>query len=45
MVDLMSPSPLLMTHFELIAFVSAAASVVLAIAVDWWRARGRVGDR
>ncbi len=38
MVDLTSPNPLLMTHFELIAFVSALSSVVLAIGLDVWRA-------
>ena len=39
MVDLTSPNPLVMTHFELIAFVSAVTSVALALACDLWRAR------
>lgn len=38
MADLTSPNPLVMTHFELIAFVSAATAVVLAIVGDLWRA-------
>jgi len=45
MVDLTSPNPLLMTHFELIAFVCAVTSVVLAIARDVWRARRGPGKR
>ncbi len=44
MVDLTTPNPLVMTHFELIAFVSAVTAVVLAIARDLWRAR-RQEDR
>ena len=44
MVDLTSPNPLVMTHFELIAAVSAVCSVVLAILMDVWRAR-RSKDR
>lgn len=39
MVDLTSPNPLVMTHFELIAFVCAVVAVALAIARDLWRAR------
>jgi hypothetical protein len=45
MADLTSPNPLVMTHFELIAFVSAVAAVLLAIARDVWRARRRSGGR
>lgn len=42
MVDLTSPNPLVMTHFELIAAVSAVSAVVLAIVMDVWRAsRGK----
>jgi len=39
MVDLTSPNPLVMTHFEFIAFVSAVTAVVLTILIDLWRAR------
>ncbi|HTT01052.1 MAG TPA: hypothetical protein VMG11_03100 [Steroidobacteraceae bacterium] len=41
MVDLTSPNPLVMTHFELIAAVSAVSAVILAIIMDLWRARRR----
>jgi hypothetical protein len=36
-VDLTTPNPLVMTHFELIAFVSAVSAVALAIVLDLWR--------
>lgn len=39
MPDMTSPNPLVMTHFELIAFVSACTAVVVALAIDFWRAR------
>jgi len=39
MPDMTSASPLVMTHFELISFVSACTALVLAIALDHWRAR------
>jgi hypothetical protein len=42
MVDLTSPNPLVMTHFELIAFVSAVSAVALAVVLDVWRrSRGK----
>ncbi len=44
MVDLTTPNPLVMTHFELIAFVAATFAVLLTVALDWWRSK-RGGPR
>jgi hypothetical protein len=44
MVDLTSPNPLVMTHFELIAAVAATFAVVLAVTIDLWRTK-RSGPR
>jgi hypothetical protein len=46
MVDLTNPSPLVMTHFELVAFVSAMIAVVIAAGCDWLaRARAAGASR
>jgi len=39
MPDMTSASPLVMTHFELIATIAAVAAVLFAITIDVWRAR------
>jgi hypothetical protein len=44
MVDLTSPNPLVMTHFELIAAVTATCAVLLTMAIDLWRSK-RGGPR
>jgi hypothetical protein len=44
MVDLTSPNPLVMTHFELIAAVTATFAVLLTVALDLWRSK-RGGPR
>jgi hypothetical protein len=41
MIDMNNPSPLIMTHYELIAFIAAAVAVVATMASDWWRARSK----
>jgi len=38
MPDLTNPSPLVMTHFELIATVAAFSAIAIALALDLWRA-------
>ena len=39
MVDLTDPSPLVMTHFELIGFLSGLIGVLAAVVVDVLRRR------
>ncbi|HTY95277.1 MAG TPA: hypothetical protein VMC02_15425 [Steroidobacteraceae bacterium] len=38
MVDLTSANPLVMTHFELIAAVTATCVLLIAVATDLWHA-------
>jgi hypothetical protein len=44
MPDLSSPNPLIMTHFEQIATVSAFFALCLTIALDWWKGRRSSGE-
>ena len=39
MTDFDNPSPLIMTHFELISTVAAFAAVFLAMCFDTWKSR------
>jgi hypothetical protein len=41
MIDMTNPSPLLMTGFERTAFIGAVIGVVIAVALDLWRARSK----
>lgn len=39
MADLSNPSPLVMTHFELIATLASVFAVIVAVALDFKRSR------
>ena len=43
MVDLTDPSPLVMTHFEFIGFISGVLGTLAVVAWDYFRQRNQGG--